>query len=198
MALSLAAEEPLSIRVQEQSQGFSALLTVTLEGKALQAIALFSEPSHTLLGLINDNRRTAKLDDLESFTRKIKPSLNSRTARMSLPLVPKASARLQTQARPQQDSQITILYIGGAEEEPQSFTVAVSPNFDVTVTMPTGAAATYSISCGGDDSCSASTTCTPKNGNTTGTCCKTSTIDCPSCGKSKAYCGLRLCEICVS
>lgn len=191
-AASMSQETPLfALRLVEEVQGPTTLTTFTVGHGELRGIALFSEPSHTLVALISDSA-AAGLREADWFKAEVEPYLEGISA-MRIPLQPGAAARVQTPARPAADRRIVAWVDVKGEAAPQKVELQVGPGFDVTVEVK---ATTYKVTCGEPGSCDDSIDCASKGGAVSGTCCLKTSSECGICRKSVAYCGLRLCDLC--
>jgi hypothetical protein len=182
-----------ALRLVEEVQRGATLTTFTVEHGKLRAIALFSEPSHTLVAVVADNSPGAsELRELDWFKAEIEPHLDGISS-MRIPLHAGAAARIQTAARPGADTRVVAWVHVEGEEEPRRVELQVGSGFAASLDVKLS---TYTLTCGNPGSCDDSITCSSKGGSTTGTCCLKTDSQCGICRKSVAYCGLRLCDPC--
>jgi hypothetical protein len=128
-----ASPEPLAIRVSGEVGVTSSTITVSVPEGSTRAIAVFSEPSHTLLTLVYDGSGTDNPVESDWYRREVGAASSARL--MSLPLQDGASGRIQTVAKVEGDDEIGFKILGRGSDRAATYSgrVRTAWPFDFTV-----------------------------------------------------------------
>jgi len=191
-----AADEPklgVSLKSEAATQTSTLLTIGVTEGNA-RAIAFFSEPSHSLLAVLYDNRPELDPQGTAWFRNEIGAASSPHL--MGLPIEAGVLARVQTIAKPAGDHEIGLRILR-RELTPDgklwTHTGRIRTGWPIDFSFVLGS---FVLNCGSGP-CGDSITCgNPKPGQVWGTCCLETTGSCGQCGKAHAYCGSHFCEEC--
>jgi hypothetical protein len=129
-----ASPEPLAVRVVSELGPRSSTLTVSIPEGSTRAVAVFSEPSHTLLAVVTDNSDGRNPVDSDWYRKEVGPTVNSPRL-MSLPLRDGAAGRIHTVGKIEGDEEIGLSILGDGSDPMATYTgrVRAAWPFDFTV-----------------------------------------------------------------
>ena len=195
-----SSEEKMSLSLSGQKRPNSVVLTLTLGSGITKAVRVYSEPSHTLLGVFVDSEsRVADSDWMAQIE-------TPRTV-MSLPFRSGSVARLQTVPRPLTDHTIDVFVFGdwprvgssATEEKDQLYGRYRVGSGDFGFSHTRLGDGGSSVCCGSPPFTGPCDACVSSCKNDEYTCCREQegVPGCTGfCQKHKVYCGIIFCPFC--
>lgn len=182
----------LTITGQEQAPDL-VMTTLTLGPGITRAVRLYSEPSHTLVGVAVDSRLVPNATQSDWWAMYVgSTALPRRTPLLSTEFREGKQVAFQSGGRPERDRYLAVyvwgIYPDGEERDDLFKRIIVPKNFSITISK---FGPLDTLTCCGAQNCTGcqdggTVSCKPWD---IPSCCLETTQECGQCGKLRAVCG---------